>query len=106
MKLQIKQNQIDKSMCIQLGYCGLDSLLSFFAPYWYTCGVYGWNSDIYFHDGYFISTGYRPIGQICPPYELVEKYNKQAYKIATSSNPNRQKEIEQLFSKFIKEVTK
>ena len=44
---------------ISVGYCGLANLLSVAEPIAYTCGVYGWNFDVYNVDGLIICTGYR-----------------------------------------------
>lgn len=41
------------------GYCDLQSLLRNHSPIAYTCGVYGWNYDIYEVYGLTICTGYR-----------------------------------------------
>lgn len=41
------------------GYCDLQSLLTNHSPIAYTCGVYGWNFDVYEVYGLTICTGYR-----------------------------------------------
>lgn len=41
------------------GYCDLSSLLTNHEPIAYTCGVYGWNFDVYEVYGVTICTGYR-----------------------------------------------
>lgn len=41
------------------GYCDLYHLLHNHSPIAYTCGVYGWNFDVYEIDGLTICTGYR-----------------------------------------------
>ena len=41
------------------GYCDLQALLRNHAPIAYTCGVYGWNFDVYEVYGVTICTGYR-----------------------------------------------
>ena len=46
--------------CVSFGYCELQYLLYFQEPRFYTCGVYGWNFDVYiFCCDYAITTGYR-----------------------------------------------
>ena len=46
--------------CVSFGYCELQYLLTFQEPRFYTCGVYGWNFDVYvFTCDYAITTGYR-----------------------------------------------
>lgn len=62
------------------GYCDLYYLLYYKTPLWYTCGIYGWNSDIYqFYIGnreITIVTGYRPFGE----HRILnsDKYNTKA----------------------------
>lgn len=41
------------------GYCDLSHLLQNHSPVAYTCGVYGWNFDVYEVYGLTICTGYR-----------------------------------------------
>lgn len=41
------------------GYCDLQYLLTNHDPVAYTCGVYGWNFDVYEVYGLTICTGYR-----------------------------------------------
>ena len=41
------------------GYCDLCHLLTNHSPVAYTCGVYGWNFDVYEVYGLTICTGYR-----------------------------------------------
>lgn len=41
------------------GYCDLSYLLHNHSPIAYTCGVYGWNFDVYEVYGVTICTGYR-----------------------------------------------
>ena len=41
------------------GYCDLQHLLKNHEPTAYTCGVYGWNFDVYSVYGVTICTGYR-----------------------------------------------
>lgn len=45
--------------CVSVGYCGLQYLLKFQSPRFYTCGVYGWNCDVYAFGDWAITTGYR-----------------------------------------------
>ena len=44
---------------LSVGYCGLVTLLKNHSPIAYTCGVYGWNFDVYEVYGKTICTGYR-----------------------------------------------
>ena len=44
---------------LSVGYCGLATLLQNHSPITYTCGVYGWNFDVYNVYGKTICNGYR-----------------------------------------------
>ena len=44
---------------VSVGYCDLAELLCYHNPTAYTCGVYGWNFDVYEVYGLTICTGYR-----------------------------------------------
>lgn len=50
---------------VRFGYCDIDTLFKGYgsAPAAYTCGVYGWNADIYFTESKTLVTGYRPFGR-------------------------------------------
>ena len=48
---------------VALGYCEVQTLFSGTEPNAYTCGVYGWNADIYTNGHKAIVTGYRPTGR-------------------------------------------
>lgn len=58
------------------GYCDLYWLLNNHSPVAYTCGVYGWNFDVYEVYGLTICTGYR--GMIGPRLEHISEYEKKA----------------------------
>ena len=71
---------------ICIGYCDLQYLLNYENPVAYTCGVYGWNADIYdLTDitGYnaCIVTGYRPWGNIRADYSRNRAAEENAEKI-------------------------
>lgn len=92
---------------IKVDYCDLQNLLKYESPIAYTAGVYGWNADIYDFGGVAIATGYRPFGNICPNYELQEKYEKEARKISYNySYEEGRKALKELQKKFIEEVCK
>ena len=66
--------RVENVIC--LGYCVNQRLIARFTPRFYTCGVYGWNADIYDFGNFAICTGYRPFGNeskelraICDKYE-------------------------------------
>ena len=61
------------------GYCDLQYLLRNHSANAYTCGVYGWNFDVYDVYGVTICTGYR--GTIGPRCEGIGEYDKKAQDI-------------------------
>lgn len=71
---------------IRVYYCDLQYLLRGRDRVAYTAGVYGWNADVYdVGNGVAIVTGYRPFGDIHPPFSLVERYNSAARKACTDA---------------------
>lgn len=64
-----------------VGYCDVQTLMNYRNPVAYTCGVYGWNADIYeLKPQIALVTGYRPFGEHID-YKIVEKYEKKAKEI-------------------------
>ena len=63
---------------IEVGYCDLQNLLSCETKLGYTCGVYGWNANVYDAGRAFICTGYRPFGTVSATHQLCEQYDKAA----------------------------
>lgn len=78
-------------------YVELQNLLIFENAVAYTCGIYGWNSDIYLMGGNtYISMGYRPCGYRLRDgwiYRALDKYaNKKYMQAKTSDDYNALKE--------------
>ena len=65
---------------ISAGYCDLQGLLSNKSPVAYSCGVYGWNFDVYDIDGVAIATGYRgmPSKNSNASYNLCREYEDKS----------------------------
>ena len=90
-------------LCV--GYCDLQYLLQYKNPIAYTCGVYGWNSDIYqVSDNFAICTGYRPFGNIQSNYEYNRGIEKQAEKIVNSWNEYSFEEKQDKLNALIKQL--
>ena len=96
------------SRVYRAGYCDLQDLLRYSEPVAYTCGVYGWNADVYDVDGVAIVTGYRPgVGRQID-YDVVKKYAAKARKIGDDTArtyASRKKSVNRLLEKFISEIT-
>lgn len=87
-----------------VGYCDLDRLLQYREPIAYTCGVYGWNADVYEIDGIVIVTGYRPFGKVIK-YDLVKEYKQKANELKNGFNYEESKNnMEKLLNEFITKV--
>lgn len=112
MKVQITRREIMESFhkVIEVGYCGLQFLLTYETPQYYTAGIYGWNADIYIVGGVAIVTGGRPFGNVQPDFKKVMQYNQAAEKIMHSGRIKKQttkeKKIRQLLTAFINECDK
>lgn len=90
---------------LYVGYCDLSTLLRNHSPIAYTCGVYGWNYDVYIVDGKTICTGYR--GMPGRRANNVCEYEKKARSIMDNYNRNyeeRTDEVEKLLHEFIKQA--
>lgn len=101
----IKAIKACNPVIISIGYCDAQYLLINHSPINYTCGIYGWNFDVYYVNNVCICTGYRGMpGKLC---SSVHKYEKKAYEIFCRDIPfsNRCEMIEKLLNDFIENVT-
>lgn len=85
------------------GYCDLAYLLRNHSPIAYTCGVYGWNFDVFEVYGVTICTGYRNM----PGKRLdgIREYEKKAREIWDNYNTpyeTQKEETEKLLQEFCK----
>lgn len=97
------------SNVISVGYCDLYYLLKCLDREGWTCGVYGWNADIFeVNKSTAIVTGYRPFGNISSnKYELNNKYNEKARKIWNNSKMKYETKVVKvklLLEEYTKEV--
>lgn len=87
---------------VNAGYCALQYMLRNHAPIAYTCGVYGWNYDVYQIDGLTICTGYR--GMPGRTANGISEYEHKARSIIEDYKrpyEERAAEIEALLAEFI-----
>lgn len=92
---------------IAVSYCGMQHLLYNHAPIAYTCGVYGWNFDVYSVDGVAICTGYRGMVGKSVDYELLREYETEAEKIEYDYKipyEERKDRIEALLIEFLRKA--
>jgi len=84
MATQLTRNQVKNlttsNKIFRFGYCEIQSLLRWEDRIGYCCGVYGWNCDIYYLNGFVIATGYRTdgLGAKLVDYETARKANERA----------------------------
>ena len=106
-----------KNYILNIGYCNAQNLLRYENPTAYTCGVYGWNFDLYEVDGIAICTGYRGVPASRDfDFEILQKYEDKARAIIEARKPedmawdkyDKQKKtkVKKLLLKFIQEVYK
>ena len=91
---------------VSVGYCDLYHLLSVTEPIAYTCGVYGWNFDLYVIDDLAICTGYRNMpGRTA---KNVRSYELEARKILAWDNPmpyeEKRDKVRQLLHEFAEQA--
>ena len=102
----IREGQ-SKKFLISVDYCGLQHLLYFDSPVAYTCGVYGWNYDVYNVDDYVICIGYRgmPTG-LKIDYKIIRKYDDMAKHVLNNiSDYDKKREmLNNLKQDLIKEI--
>lgn len=84
---------------VSVGYCDLQTLLRYHSPIAYTCGVYGWNFDVYEIHGLTICTGYRGMpGRRANNAEKYEQAAREAVKRLDWKEA--EQEIERLLTEF------
>lgn len=84
-------------------YCELAHLLRYHEPVAYTCGVYGWNYDVFEVYGLTICTGYR--GMPGARLEAIAEYDRKARTICDDWKiPYKEKveRVEKLLEEFCK----
>lgn len=90
----------------QCGYCDMAHLLNYHSPIAYTCGVYGWNFDVYIVNGLTITTGYRNCCGKWINYELLREYENRAKAVFRNDETygKREKLVEEILSEFCKKL--
>lgn len=84
---------------VSVGYCDLQTLLRYHSPIAYTCGVYGWNFDVYEIHGLTICTGYR--GMPRRTANNIRKYEQAARDAVKRLDwKEAEQEIERLLAEF------
>ena len=90
---------------IRFSYCAIQHLMAGREPNAYTCGVYGWNADVYIFGSFALVTGYRPFGR--DPrlsYEEIRGFDKRAEALLhdrARSYEERMDAVEKLRNEFL-----
>lgn len=108
MKKKITRNELKRyyNAVIRIGYCDAQHLLYYDDPQFYNHGVYGWNYDVYDFGNIAICTGYNPLGNIKPSYEIIRKYEDMAKSIVLGNDSFDVKveKVQSLRDEFIERV--
>ena len=74
----ILKNRFSKIFCC--GYCDLQYIFHNLRPYYYNCGIYGWNYDVYanYCEDIAITTGYRGMFGTRIPAEIIKHFETEA----------------------------
>lgn len=86
---------------IAVGYCGADHLLRGIEPRAYTCGMYGWNFDVYEVHGLTICTGYRGMpGRNAKNLDEYERKAREIWEDYYRPYEDRRAEVSELLERF------
>lgn len=107
---EVTKKSMESPRTYRVGYCELQTLLSFKSPAAHSSSrVNGWSCDYYYlGNGVTISTGYRPIG-INVPDSLIRKYEALAHKVRQNNCLDTEKsadELDKLIDQFVAELTR
>lgn len=83
MAFELKRKDVVRESGYKLcaGYCSMQNLLCYQDRIGYTCGVYGWNCDVYRIGDVVLTTGYRGMVGSTIDYDLLRDYELRAEKI-------------------------
>lgn len=109
MRLKVTRKQLVKNYyCIAVGYCQLQTMLTYQSSPYYTAGVYGWNFDVYTFAykgcNVAICTGYRGMPGISVPYALEYEFESRAIQIMACKEKNKRELLDALILEFIATV--
>ena len=98
----------DSYICYGTGYCDLQYLLRFQNADFYTCGVYGWNFDVYTFGDYAITTGYRGmVHHVDTQWETEKEYEEKARQIIYNNEldwDEQKRQVNKLLKEFLEKV--
>ena len=110
MKHKITRHELRArfDVIISVGYCNLHTLLVDVGPSYYLTRTEGWAADVYMvGNDAVIVTGYAPIGNVTPSYELQRKYEMAARRVTGDglhiNTVEKQSRLEELRDDFVNE---
>lgn len=111
MRTQVTRKKLSENYnCIAVGYCDLQSLLSYSHSDYYTAGVYGWNFDAYTFEvdgmNLCITTGYRGMIHNVKTklsYNEIKEYEKNALDIMSTEKDTKEKVLK-LLDEFLRKA--
>ena len=110
MKHKITRKELRErfSTIVCVGYCNLQTLLVDIDPAYYLTRVEGWAADVYrIGRDAVIVTGYAPIGNYRPAYDLQRKYEAAARRVSGEglhiNTIEKQSRLETLRADFVRE---
>ena len=112
MKCRVTKKAVKENYgrVIQVGYCGVQNLLSYRQPFAYSTGTGGWACDYYdIGHGICVSEGYSPCSkgeQV--DYEIIKKYDNKAREIRDKCHNylDKKTQLDKLIDEFIDEINK
>lgn len=108
MKCKVTRKEVKNNYpkIVGISYCQAQNLLSFYEPFAYNLGTFGWNCNYYDINGACVCTGYKPHGNVdFDNKELNELENKARNIDYRLSYENRRKIIIEMFESWVEKVT-
>lgn len=109
MKTKITKKRVYETHkhVVRVGYCGLQFLLKFNEPSFYTTRAEGWGADVYSVGDTAIVTGYATFGNISPSYDFIKAFDEKALAIQSERIPyeDMRARVASLLEEFLNQVT-
>ena len=100
MSIKATKKSIDETFrsVYQVPYCSVQYLMSDVSPMAYTCGVYGWNADVFAFGSVALVTGYRPFGKEVER-SIIDRFENKAKELCQAGKYS---ELSELRNEFFK----
>ena len=105
MKLKASKRDFKSERVLKVGYCKVQFLFNERDAFAYSSGIYGWACDYHKADGFYVSTGYNPIGKETPEtHKVCQRYDQLAREIKSYDYNERMEQLNQLRLAFAREI--